>query len=451
MTENGGERRLYDGMELTFLGTSSVMPTNTRNVPACALRIGGPAHRCESVIWLFDAGESTVHQLQKSHLRRGRVERIFITHLHGDHVFGLPSILCSLNASLPDSIAHLPRESRRSARTASHAAVQQAVHVYGPPGLRAFVRTALGVGRARTGVQLCLHEIFPPRREFLEQLQHANSDALLEPRHLHTLALDLNTKNNSLMTPQPLECELPGRDFRLGAQAPHAAADAITRQSPLVIKVAEDKFGTVYAAPIVHSVPTFGYVVVERPRPGKVRISHLKKCYGLRPGPFLRDIARGEPVEHPHRKGLMLDPAELMMPARPARKMVILGDTMDPSPLASAARNCQLLVHEATFGDEHAHRVELLRHSTARMAGMFARRIGVTGALFLTHFSGRYEDRGANGVEDLVRQAQDATAGCPFEVHAAEDLMSVNVPHPPGVATEKRTAEGTSAAQAIAA
>ena len=80
-------------MELTFLGTGSGAPSRARNVSACALHL---PQRAEW--WLFDCGEGTQHQIlspRASHVRLSQLTRIFVTHLHGDHYFGLPGLLAS--------------------------------------------------------------------------------------------------------------------------------------------------------------------------------------------------------------------------------------------------------------------------------------------------------------------------------------------------------------------
>ena len=77
-------------MELTFLGTSSGTPTRQRNVSGSALRFD------DGAIWIVDCGEGTQHRLLETSLRPGRVEAILLTHLHGDHCYGLPGLLASL-------------------------------------------------------------------------------------------------------------------------------------------------------------------------------------------------------------------------------------------------------------------------------------------------------------------------------------------------------------------
>ena len=74
---------------LTFLGTSSAIPTETRNHIAMLLN-----YKNENI--LIDCGEGTQRQFRKAHINPGIITRLFITHFHGDHVFGLPGLFHTL-------------------------------------------------------------------------------------------------------------------------------------------------------------------------------------------------------------------------------------------------------------------------------------------------------------------------------------------------------------------
>lgn len=121
-------------MELIFLGTSAGVPTRSRNVTAMLLDLQHPTH---AGLWLFDCGEGTQHQLLQTDYNPGKLDKIFITHLHGDHLFGLPGLLCS-------------RSMAGNARPLT---------IYGPTGIRAFVDTTLRLSGSWTDYPLEIVEI----------------------------------------------------------------------------------------------------------------------------------------------------------------------------------------------------------------------------------------------------------------------------------------------------
>lgn len=79
-------------VSLTFLGTSSAIPTAQRNHPAILLQWNN-----ENI--LFDCGEGTQRQFKHAKINPGKLTRIFLTHLHGDHALGLPGLLETLEMS----------------------------------------------------------------------------------------------------------------------------------------------------------------------------------------------------------------------------------------------------------------------------------------------------------------------------------------------------------------
>lgn len=78
-------------MKLLFLGTGAGVPSRNRNVSALALKLLDELNE----VWLFDCGEATQHQILETSLKPRKITKIFITHLHGDHIFGLPGFLSS--------------------------------------------------------------------------------------------------------------------------------------------------------------------------------------------------------------------------------------------------------------------------------------------------------------------------------------------------------------------
>lgn len=84
-------------LKLTFLGTSAGLPTKYRNVTGLAISLHNPYQAAKRKPWLLvDCGEATQHQLLKTALSVMQLEMICITHVHGDHCYGLPGLLASM-------------------------------------------------------------------------------------------------------------------------------------------------------------------------------------------------------------------------------------------------------------------------------------------------------------------------------------------------------------------
>ena len=140
----------------------------------------------------------------------------------------------------------------------------------------------------------------------------------------------------------------------------------------------------IQAINVRHRVLAFGYVLAEDARPGRFD-ADLAESLGVTPGPDFGRLQRGEVVAGVH-------PEQVIGPARDGRKVVVSGDTAPCETLAIAAHGADLLVHEATFGEEDAERARLTGHSTAAQAARIAADAEVR-LLALTHISARYAGR----------------------------------------------------------
>jgi len=300
---------------------------------------------------LFDCGEGTQNQIQKSAVKMGRICKVFITHTHGDHIFGLLPLLASrLNGA--GGMVDEALDSRASGVLDS-----EPLEIYGPSGTRAYVRAGLLFTHTLLGGSYVVHELRFPEDP---------PDPLASlPRHA---------------------AELPGRD--------------IEQVEGIWPEIYKDTGLSISAAPILHSVPCVGYVITEAPIPGKINpkkyTPHLERT-GT-PISVMRQLQQGESV-------VLSDGTTFQgPPKRPGRKIAVLGDTYDPSPIVELAMHVDVLIHEATNAhlpgidpetkpDDTDSVIEARSkshgHSTPQMAARFATRVHAR-KLVLNHFSSRY-------------------------------------------------------------
>lgn len=348
---------LLDQIELTFLGTSSAAPTRTRNQQALAMQLGGET-------WLFDCGEATQHRMMLTTLSPPAIKRIFVSHLHGDHCFGLPGLLCNM------AIAYGGGEGDGPATT--DAADSTPVTIVGPQGLRSWLRAVLGNSYATLGkMKLEVHEL-------TGMTAIERGAARMRP---------------PVYVSRPLPCEVAGLDLEPSAEGVWQIPARGARGDPPV---------TVSAVELDHTVPTAGWVIEENPRPGTLdsaRVKPLLVKHGV-PLSKLRELKSGSPVTLPD--GTVLEPADYVA-ASTQRKVCILSDMRGAkvnATLYDEIAKPTLLVHECTnafLEDDPQQRspreVERLAkqhgHSTPQMAGRLAKSVEAQ-HLALTHFSARY-------------------------------------------------------------
>jgi ribonuclease Z len=120
-------------VKLYFLGTGAGMPSKQRNVTSIALDLLSE----RGVYWLFDCGEGTQQQILQSPVKLSKTEKLFVTHLHGDHIYGIPGLLASRSYQGGDT----------------------PLTVYGPVGIRHFIEQTLAVSQSHFTYVLDIVEI----------------------------------------------------------------------------------------------------------------------------------------------------------------------------------------------------------------------------------------------------------------------------------------------------
>jgi ribonuclease Z len=219
----------------------------------------------------------------------------------------------------------------------------------------------------------------------------------------------------------PMRLYGPAPARRLLHQAVHLGVESLA--FPVEIQELHDgdsvarRGFTVQAVGVDHRINALGYVLQEEQRPGKFDVERAR-ALGVPSGPDFGRLQRGEPVTLAD--GRSVQPAQVLGPSRPGRRLVLSGDTRPCAPLVRAAREADLLVHEATFSDDEQERARQTHHSTAREAGRVAREAGVR-RLLLTHLSSRHDTEPGR----LAQQAREEFRG-PLDV--AHDGLSVELP-----------------------
>ncbi|CAG9610561.1 ribonuclease Z [Pseudoneobacillus rhizosphaerae] len=283
-------------MKLFFLGTGAGIPAKHRNVTSIALKLLEE----RGTIWLFDCGEATQHQILHTSIKPRRLEKIFITHLHGDHIYGLPGLLSSR----------------------SFQGGETELIVYGPKGLEDFIRISLEVSQTYLKYPLKIVEI----------------------------------------------------------------------ESGVIF---EDEQFLVEARLLEHGIPSYGYRIVEKDKPGTLLAEKLQEK-GIQPGPIYRKIKNGEPVVLD--SGEVVEASEFLGDPQKGKIVTILGDTRKCENALFLAKDADTLVHEATFAQNENQLAYDYFHSTTGQAAEVAVQAEVK-KLYLTHISSRYDRDAAHVLE----------------------------------------------------
>src|SRR5256712_9516298 len=165
-----------------------------------------------------------------------------------------------------------------------------------------------------------------------------------------------------------------------------------------------------------HGGGSVGYALREQERRGRFDAEKAKAA-GIPEGPLWGKLSKGEPIELPDGRKLMAD--GFVGPKRPGRLVVFTGDTRPCASVVDAAQGADLLIHEATFGEEEKDRAKETGHSTAKEAAQVALAAQAK-KLVLSHVSARY----SISAEELVKEEREVFR----ETVVAKDGMTIDVP-----------------------
>ncbi len=173
----------------------------------------------------------------------------------------------------------------------------------------------------------------------------------------------------------------------------------------------------IYAFPTEHGGgPSLGYVIKEQVRRGRFDVEKAKAA-GIPEGPLWGKLSKGEAIELAD--GTRMTADGFVGPARPGRMIAFTGDTRPCASTVDAAQGADLLIHEATFGEEERDRARDTGHSTAKEAAQVAL-ASKAKRLVLSHVSARY----SISADELVKEAREVFPNATV----AKDGMEVDVP-----------------------
>ena len=200
---------------------------------------------------------------------------------------------------------------------------------------------------------------------------------------LRTLALQGRTESLALYGPERSSKWLR-KAVNLGVDRIPFPVDVIEAQAGEGFEGGEYR---IEAFPVEHRNSAVGWALVEKDRLGRFDVGRVHEL-GVPEGPLFGQLHRGEDVEV---DGRVIRAAELVGKPRPGRTVVYTGDTRPADSTIQRAKGADVLIHEATFGEEERERARETYHSTAAGAAGVAREAGVL-RLFLTHLSARYAE-----------------------------------------------------------
>ena len=278
-------------MKLTILGCYSATPRALNNTTSQVLEINNH-------MFLIDCGEGTQVQLRKHKIKFNRIKHIFISHLHGDHFFGLAGLISTFRL--------LTRETD--------------LHIYGPKGIKEVITLQMKLADSWTNYTLIFHEL---------------------------------TSNYSEL-------------------------------------IFEDEEVEVYTIPLNHRIYTNGFLFKEKEGHRKLDINLVEEA-NINVA-YYRKLAQGFDVVN--EDGVLIANETVTKPATKPKSYAFCSDTMYKEDIVPIIKNVDVLYHESTFLEKHAHLGPKTKHSTAKEAAIIAKKANAD-VLLLGHYSTRYENLNA--------------------------------------------------------
>jgi len=244
-------------------------------------------------LFLIDCGEGTQVELRRHKIKFNQIKHVFISHLHGDHYFGLVGLISTFRL--------LTRETD--------------LHIYGPKGLKELITLQMKLADSWTNFKLIFHE--------------------------------LSSKTSEL--------------------------------------IFEDDKVSVHTIPLDHRIYTNGFLFKEKPFERKLDIDkaealQIDKAY-------YRKLKQGDDVVN--EQGELISNATVTFEGHEPKSYAFCSDTAYKEAIVPLIKDVDVLYHESTFLEAHAHLCVRTKHSTAKQAATIALKANVK-TLILGHYSTRY-------------------------------------------------------------
>ena len=291
------------------LGSNSAIPTLTRNPSAHLLK-------ADERLFLIDCAEGTQLQLRRFKIHFQRIKHIFISHLHGDHFYGLIGLLTSFHL--------LGRKDE--------------LHLYAHEALQEIIDIQLKASRTTLVYPVIFHPLTQGNRQQARGKRH---------------------------------------------EATGKRQQAIGNSEQLY----DDDAISVFSFPLLHSVPTCGFLFREKPLPRNIRKDVINKLQV--PIEWMTRIKSGE--DYLDDNGKIYSNSEMTQDPPAPRTYAYCSDTAYSEEIIPYIKGADLLYHEATFLSDMAATAREKLHSTAAEAATIANLAGVK-KLIIGHFSARYDD-----------------------------------------------------------